>query len=151
MTRGQSKISWRYWQNKKGIMCPKCMLSEEGPRPVYRKKGFFCSYRSKILLNSLLYRSHITEHLIGLERALWTIERAEQQKQHQKKFSLLLPVGEKDTATKQDVRLAASQVLHALQDSLIDGASAELLDQTIIVDAHLLAVHNGALNVPRVN
>lgn len=32
-----------YWQKTKGIIWPKCMEADEGPRPVYKKKGFFCS------------------------------------------------------------------------------------------------------------
>lgn len=38
---------------RNGIMCPICMLSLLGPRPVYKKNGFPCSYRSRILSNSL--------------------------------------------------------------------------------------------------
>ena len=39
--------------NMKGIRCPRCILSLLGPRPVYRKNGFPCSYRSRMTLNSL--------------------------------------------------------------------------------------------------
>lgn len=58
-------------------MCPKCMLSEDGPRPVYKKKGFFCSNRSKILFNSLVadrIRSHKTFDWFSSH--FWRIERA---------------------------------------------------------------------------
>ena len=42
-----------HFVNMKGTRCPKCMAADDGPRPVYRKNGFFCSARSRILLKSL--------------------------------------------------------------------------------------------------
>lgn len=47
--------------------------------------------------------------------------------------------------------LASSQGLHALQDSLVDGAGSKRLDQTVIVDSQLLSVNNSSLDVPRVH
>lgn len=43
MTSGTSKTSCNHWQNTNGTRWPRCMDELEGPRPVYRKKGFFCS------------------------------------------------------------------------------------------------------------
>lgn len=43
MTSGTSKTSCNHWQNTNGTRWPRCMEELEGPRPVYRKKGFFCS------------------------------------------------------------------------------------------------------------
>lgn len=42
-----------YFVKTNGTIWPKCMLSLLGPRPVYKKNGFPCSYRSRILSNSL--------------------------------------------------------------------------------------------------
>ena len=39
--------------NKKGIRCPKCMASEEGPLPVYRKNGLPFSTASRMRCMSL--------------------------------------------------------------------------------------------------
>ena len=46
-------LSGAHFVNINGIIWPRCMLSLLGPRPVYKKKGLPCSYRSKILSNSL--------------------------------------------------------------------------------------------------
>jgi len=42
-----------YFVKTNGIMCPICTLSLLGPRPVYKKNGFPCSYRSRIRSKSL--------------------------------------------------------------------------------------------------
>ena len=43
----------QYFVKRNGIRCPRCIDSDEGPRPVYRKNGLFCSYASKISGTSL--------------------------------------------------------------------------------------------------
>ena len=36
ITRGTLNASCRYLVNMKGMRCPRCSASDEGPRPVYR-------------------------------------------------------------------------------------------------------------------
>lgn len=53
------------------MRCPRCMDSDDGPLPVYRKNGFFCSYASRIFgtsLHELVYAhmSCIKVHFIGM-------------------------------------------------------------------------------------
>lgn len=60
-------------------------------------------------------------------------------------------MGEEHATAEEDMGLASSQSLHALQDSSVNGAGSKGLDQTVIVDTHLLSVNNSSLDVPRVN
>lgn len=60
-------------------------------------------------------------------------------------------MGEEHATTEEDMGLASSQGLHALQDSLVNGAGSKGLDQTVIVDTHLLSINHSSLDVPRVN
>ena len=56
-----------------------------------------------------------------------------------------------DTTAEKRMGLATSQVLQALQNSLVNLAGAKRLDQTVIINSQLLAVHYSALNVPGVD
>lgn len=42
-TQAHRGINATHFVKTKGTICPKCMLSLLGPRPVYKKKGFPCS------------------------------------------------------------------------------------------------------------
>ena len=52
MTRGTSKVSCSHLVKINGIKWPICMAVEDGPRPVYKKNGFFFSTSSKTLCMS---------------------------------------------------------------------------------------------------
>jgi len=60
-------------------------------------------------------------------------------------------VRKEHATTEQDMGLAASQGLQALQHIFVDLAGAERLDQAVVVDSELLTVYNGSLHVPGVN
>lgn len=55
---------------------------------------------------------------------------------------------EKAATAQQRVRLAARHALKALQQSTVDVLGAELFDQLLIVDGHLLPIHVATLDVP---
>ena len=65
MTRGTSKACWSHLVNIKGIKCPKWRAEDDGPLPVYRKNGFFSSYRFR-----MRWRSR-WEKNIPLRRKWW--------------------------------------------------------------------------------
>ena len=52
MTRGTSKVSCSHLVKINGIKWPICIAVEDGPRPVYKKNGFFFSTSSKTLCMS---------------------------------------------------------------------------------------------------
>lgn len=39
MTKGTLKAYCKYLLKMKGNICPRCKASDDGPRPVYKKKG----------------------------------------------------------------------------------------------------------------
>lgn len=111
-----------------GIICPKCMLSLLGPRPVYRKNGFPCSYRSRILSNSL--QALLTERVTG-------------------QSYINVPMRKEHPAAHQHVRTAPCQSLKPLEQRCIDSSRSELIHELLIVDGKLLPVaRHGALHVP---
>ncbi len=46
-------FSYYYFVIINGIKWPRCIASDDGPRPVYKKNGFFCSYAVRINSRSL--------------------------------------------------------------------------------------------------
>ena len=98
-------------------MCPICM-SLLGPRPVYRKKGFFCSYLSRILSNSLM--AMLGYHINSKQRH-W-------------------PMTKKHSTSEKNVRSVASQSLESLQNLRIKPASAELDYELVVVNCILFSI-----------
>lgn len=45
---------------------------------------------------------------------------------------------EEDATPEQEVRFAARQLLKAVQEGLIDGFSAELIDELFVIDCYLI-------------
>ena len=52
MTKGTLNASWSQRVNMNGIRCPKCRADDDGPLPVYRKNGFFSSWRLRMVWRS---------------------------------------------------------------------------------------------------
>src|SRR5579871_5148571 len=86
---------------------PICMESLDGPRPVYKKKGFRFSYRSRML-----------------SRSLMSIEQT---------ASSDLPLTEEMTSTQIPMWLSACQSLESFQCRLVNSSSTECDDEFIIV------------------
>lgn len=53
----------------------------------------------------------------------------------------LVPVREEEATLQPGVDGLAGDAFHALEESLIDGRAAELIDQLVVIDAALAALH----------
>src|SRR5205814_3962495 len=98
-----------------GITCPMCMESLDGPRPVYKKKGLFFSYRSRIPPRSL----NIS-----------------------KIFERALPLTEEETSTKIVMWLMSCQPFKSFQYSFIDSSGSELINEFVVVNSVLVHSDN---------
>ena len=59
----------------------------------------------------------------------------------------LVPVREEEATLQPGVDGLAGDAFHALEESLIDGRAAELIDQLVVIDAALAALHLPRRNV----
>lgn len=86
ITRGTSKTSWNHLEKcdckiynnlfiMNGTTCPRCKASDDGPLPVYKKNGFFCSMR-KIICSKSLNHSFFQNYPAYLwEKNIWRFSR----------------------------------------------------------------------------
>jgi hypothetical protein len=98
---------------------PMCIESLEGPRPVYKKKGFFFSYRSRIVPKSLHTPIQHRPDVINNRSSPFGDK----------------PLTEKQCPAQISMRFVPSQALKPIQCRLINLPGPKLFNELVIVDS----------------